>query len=134
MKCSPRSTCSIRILPSSGVFSIMYCHVFMAPWLIIMVSGLDYWIYWHLVQSLLITLSYNNSQSIFSQTLLSGLPRTRPILILWLTSDLRLQYLHNLKVDMRTTYKTLLPLLYLQRTAYQQKLSDCCLCIRCCVL
>jgi hypothetical protein len=44
----------------------MYCHVFMAPWLIITGSGFDDWIYWHfLVQSLLITINYKNSQSIF---------------------------------------------------------------------
>jgi hypothetical protein len=46
-------------------------------------SGLGDWIYWHLfVQSLVITIKYNNSQSIFSRTLLPWLPRTRSILVL----------------------------------------------------
>jgi hypothetical protein len=46
----------------------------------------EFWIGWlHLltppIQSLWITVSYNNSQSVFSQTLLPPLPRTCPILI-----------------------------------------------------
>jgi hypothetical protein len=42
----------------------------MAAWLIITGSGLDDWIYWRLLlQSLLITISYNNSQSIYCRGL-----------------------------------------------------------------
>jgi hypothetical protein len=60
-----------------------YCHVFIAPWLIITGSGLDDWIYWQLIlQSLLIIIKYKNSESIFSRTLLPWLTRTRPILVL----------------------------------------------------
>jgi hypothetical protein len=45
----------------------------MAPWLIITGIGLDDWIYWHLLlQSLVITLNYNNSNK--------WLPRTRSML------------------------------------------------------
>jgi hypothetical protein len=45
--------------------------------------GLDDWFYWQLLlQSLVITINYKNSQSIFSQTLLSWLSRTRSILVL----------------------------------------------------
>jgi hypothetical protein len=52
-------------------------------WLIIMEFGLSYWNYTQLLlQSLVITINYKNSQSIFNRTLLPGLPRTRPILIL----------------------------------------------------
>jgi hypothetical protein len=55
----------------------------MAPWLIISGFGLDDWIYWHiLLHSLVNTVSYNNSQSVFSRTLVPWLPRTRSILIL----------------------------------------------------
>jgi hypothetical protein len=54
----------------------------MAAWLIIMGSALDDWIYWHLVQSRLITIRYKNSQSNFSRALLPWLPRTRSILVL----------------------------------------------------
>jgi hypothetical protein len=48
-----------------------------------------------LLQSLLIAINYNNSQSIFSRTLLPWLPKTCsiPILVLRLTSDLRLYHL-----------------------------------------
>jgi hypothetical protein len=64
-----------------------YCHEFMAPWLIISESGLDDWIYWHLlVQSQSITTVHNK-----------WLPKTCSIfvfiLILRLTSDLLLDYL-----------------------------------------
>jgi hypothetical protein len=60
----------------------------MASWLIIMGSGLDDWIYWHLlVHSLVITINYNNSQSICSRTLLPGLRTTRSILVLRLNHD-----------------------------------------------
>jgi hypothetical protein len=42
------------------------CHVSGVPWLIITGSVLDDWIYWCLLlQSLLITINYNNSQSIY---------------------------------------------------------------------
>jgi hypothetical protein len=61
----------------------------MSPWLIITGFGLDDWIYEHLlVQSLIIIINYNNSQSIFSRTLLPWLPRTLsiPVLVLRLTS------------------------------------------------
>jgi hypothetical protein len=69
--------------------SVHYQEV-MAPWLIIMGSGLDDWIYWQLLlKSLLIIIDYNNSQSIFSRTLL-WLARTRSILVLRLLPDLRL--------------------------------------------
>jgi hypothetical protein len=48
----------------------IYCHVSGAPWLIITGSGLDDWIYWQLLlQSLLITLIYKNSQSVFCRGL-----------------------------------------------------------------
>jgi hypothetical protein len=60
-----------------------YFHVLMAPWRIIKGSGLDDCIYWQLLlQSLVITISYKNSQSIFSRTLLPWLPKTRSILVL----------------------------------------------------
>jgi hypothetical protein len=52
----------------------------MAPWLIITGLGLD--LLSLLLQSLLITINYNNSQSISSRTLLPWLPRTRSILVL----------------------------------------------------
>jgi hypothetical protein len=62
------------------------CHDFMAPWLIITGSGLDYWIYWQLIlQSLVITINYKNSQSIISRTLLPWLQTTRSVLRLSLT-------------------------------------------------
>jgi hypothetical protein len=49
----------------------------MAAWLIIRGSGLDDWIYWRLLlQSLLITVKYKNSQSVFNRTLLPWLLRT----------------------------------------------------------
>jgi hypothetical protein len=55
----------------------------MAPWLIMTGLGLDDSINLHLlVQSLVITINYNNSQSIFSRTLLPWLPRTRSFLVL----------------------------------------------------
>jgi hypothetical protein len=76
----------------------------MAPWPIITGSGLDDWIYWQLLlQLLIITISYKNSQIIFSRILLPWLPRTRSILILVLrlTSDLRLDYLYSLETDHR---------------------------------
>jgi hypothetical protein len=61
----------------------IYCYMFMTAWPIITGSGLDDWIYWHLlVQSRLIIISYNNSQSFFIRTLLRWLPRTRSILVL----------------------------------------------------
>jgi hypothetical protein len=69
----------------------------MAPWLIITGSGLDDWIYWHLlVQSLVMTMNYNNSHSIFSRTLLSWLPRLAPILVLVLVLRLTYESLTNL--------------------------------------
>jgi hypothetical protein len=46
----------------SSCTQIKYGHVSGVPWLIIMGSGLDDWIYWHLLQSLLITISYSSSQ------------------------------------------------------------------------
>jgi hypothetical protein len=56
---------------------LVYCHVFMAPWVIITGSGLDDWIYWQL----LCAVSPNHNQlqklTIFSRTLLPWLPRTR---------------------------------------------------------
>jgi hypothetical protein len=56
-----------------------YCQVFMSPWLIITGFVLDDWIYYHVLsQSLLITMNYNSSQSIFSRTLLPWLSRARP--------------------------------------------------------
>jgi hypothetical protein len=70
---------------------------FMAAWLLLTGSGLDDWIYWRLpLQSLVITINYNKSQSIFSRTLLPWLPRTRSILVLVLqmASDLQLDYLY----------------------------------------
>jgi hypothetical protein len=51
---------------------VMYFHVFMAPWLIITEFGLDDWIYLF-VHTLLIAVNYNDSQSIFSRTLLPWL-------------------------------------------------------------
>jgi hypothetical protein len=73
----------------------IYCHVLMAPWLIITGFGLDFLTPY--LQSLLITINYNGSQSIFSRSLLPWLPRTRSILllVLRLPSDLRLDYLHT---------------------------------------
>jgi hypothetical protein len=55
--------------------------------------------------ALLIKINYNNSQAIFSRTLLPWLPRTRSILVLVLrmTSDLRLDYLYCLKADPQKT-------------------------------
>jgi hypothetical protein len=51
-----------------------------------MAFGLDDWIYLAPpLQSLWITINYNNSQPIFSRTLLTWLPRTRPILVLSLS-------------------------------------------------
>jgi hypothetical protein len=45
----------------------VYCNNVTSLWL---VSGLDDWIYWRLLlQSLIITINYNNSQSVFSRTL-----------------------------------------------------------------
>jgi hypothetical protein len=96
-----------------------------------------FWIWWFdlltpsFTITLFITINYNNSQSIFGWTLLPWTPRTRSILflVLRLTSDLRLDYLYSIEVDpqkthpllsngyMRTTHKTTLPLLYLQRVA-----------------
>jgi hypothetical protein len=62
--------------------SIILSHV-RVPWIIITGSGLDDWIYWQLLlQSFVITINYNNSQSIFSRTLLPWMSRTRPILVL----------------------------------------------------
>jgi hypothetical protein len=45
----------------------MYCHVFIAPWIIIIMGfGLDVWIYWQLIlQSLVFTINYKNT--IFSR-------------------------------------------------------------------
>jgi hypothetical protein len=44
--------------------SYVYYHVSGVPWLMITCSGLDDWICWSLIlQSLLITINYNNSQS-----------------------------------------------------------------------
>jgi hypothetical protein len=67
-----------------------YCHVY--GWLIRRGFGLDDWIYCRLfVQSLVITMNYNNSSQIFSQTLLPWLPRTRSILtglsLFWTTGS-----------------------------------------------
>jgi hypothetical protein len=56
-----------------------YCHVFMAPWLTV-IGWLN--LLTPSLQSLVITISYNNSQSVFSRTLLPWPPRTRSILIL----------------------------------------------------
>jgi hypothetical protein len=61
------------------------------PWRIITGYGLDDSISWQLLlQSLIITINYKNSQSIFSRTLPTWLPRTRSVqrltsLLLWLT-------------------------------------------------
>jgi hypothetical protein len=44
--------------PATSWYLEWYCHVFMAPWLIIMGSGLDDWIYWRL----LCTVSLNYKQ------------------------------------------------------------------------
>jgi hypothetical protein len=42
-----------------------YCYVSGVPWLVITGSGSDDWIYWRLLlQSLLITINYNSSQSV----------------------------------------------------------------------
>jgi hypothetical protein len=58
-----------------------YCHDLWA-WLLngVRIGWLDLLI--TPLQSLIITINYNNSQYIFSRTLLPGLPRTRSILIL----------------------------------------------------
>jgi hypothetical protein len=54
-----------------------YCHVYGWP----IRRGLN-WIYWSLLaQSLLITVTYNNSQEIFSWTLFPWLPRTHSLLL-----------------------------------------------------
>jgi hypothetical protein len=77
----------------------------MAPWLIITGSGLDNLIYWHLlVQSRLIAIIYNNSESIFSRTLLPWLPRTRSTLVLVLSpnSDLSLSLMLRPTVSQST--------------------------------
>jgi hypothetical protein len=72
-----------RVTENNNYFlNLKYCHVSGVPWLIITGSGLDDWSYWHLLlQSLLVTVSRKNSQSIFSRTLLPWLPRTRSILV-----------------------------------------------------
>jgi hypothetical protein len=45
---------------NSFTFLVLYCYVFEVPWLIIIGSGLDDWIYWHLrLQFLFITISYS---------------------------------------------------------------------------
>jgi hypothetical protein len=71
--------------------SYTHCHAVMAAWLIITGFGSDDLIYWQLLlQSLVITINYINSQSIFRRILLPWLPRTRPILVLihdWLLSQ-----------------------------------------------
>jgi hypothetical protein len=100
------------------------------------------WIYWLLLlQSPVITINYKNSQSIFSQTLLPWLLRTRSVPFLVLSpSDLIRFCTANTKTHplpgngyIQTTLKTSLPLLlYLQHVAWQWKLFDCCLHIRCC--
>jgi hypothetical protein len=71
-----------------------YCHVFMAPWLTIMGSGLDDWIYWRFHK-------HNQLQELTIS--LPWLPRARSIfiLVLWLNPDLRLHYLHSLETDHR---------------------------------
>jgi hypothetical protein len=52
------------------VFYNKYCYMLMAPWLIITGSGLHDWIYWCLLlQPLLITINYNNSQSTYCRGL-----------------------------------------------------------------
>jgi hypothetical protein len=60
------------------------------------------------VQSLLITINYKNSHSIFSRTLLPWLPRTHPILVLVLRLSSLLRWLtwfwftsHSLLIDER---------------------------------
>jgi hypothetical protein len=53
------------------------------------------------IDTFITTVNYKNSQSIFSRTLLPWLPRTRPVLVLWLTPDLRLDYLYSLEADHR---------------------------------
>jgi hypothetical protein len=66
------------------IHQLSYCHVFMAPWLIITRFGLHDWIYWQLLlQSLVITINYKNAESVFSRTLLPWLPRSRPPLVLF---------------------------------------------------
>jgi hypothetical protein len=62
----------------------------MAPWLIIIGYGLDDWIYWQLLlESLVITINYKNSQSIFSWKVLWGLAPFSFTFYDWLNSDLR---------------------------------------------
>jgi hypothetical protein len=50
----------------------------MAPWLIITGSGSDYWIYWHLLKSLLVTINYSSVANLPT----SQITRTRSILLL----------------------------------------------------
>jgi hypothetical protein len=70
------------------------------------------WVYWHLlVQSLVIAINYNNSQSIFSRTVLPWPPRTRSILVLrltrfWFTNECILIWTAGYIVQGRTPRKT----------------------------
>jgi hypothetical protein len=74
----------------------------MAAWLTITGFGLDDWIYLHLlIQSLVITINYNISQSLFGRNLLPWLPRTRSILVfvLRLTSECESEYESHIMTD-----------------------------------
>jgi hypothetical protein len=62
-----------------------YCHVSRIPWIIIMGSRFDDWIYWHFFT---VTTNYNSSQSM-TRPFLTGL-RVSSLLRDWLGSNLRI--------------------------------------------
>jgi hypothetical protein len=63
--------CNSRVLPELiCCCEITYCHVSGVPWLIITGFGVDDSVYWsRLLKSLLITINYNNSESIYCRGL-----------------------------------------------------------------
>jgi hypothetical protein len=82
----------IRVWQALSSVLKSYCHVSGVPWRIITGPGLDDWIYWHLpLQSLLITITYNSSQSMTAQDSLHSLLDYECLLFYcdWLGSDLR---------------------------------------------
>jgi hypothetical protein len=49
-----------RYVPTKEIWWLsLQCHLSGVPWLVITGSGLNYWNYWHLLQSLLITINFS---------------------------------------------------------------------------
>jgi hypothetical protein len=77
----------------------MFCHAFMAPWLMITGSGLDDWIYWHLpLQSVITARDWwlPNTRSIPSWT-------TSVFCCDWLCSDLRVRHFFSFRCPLVNT-------------------------------